>query len=121
MVADGDLVRPYHGYYRLKRDIAEPAQIDAVAIIKCVDLTAPRPVLSLTDAHNDVRSIYDIEREVIRFAIAHYRGQMSEVARHLKIGRSTLYRKMEYFGIGVGGQPGESRQNPPASPDATTD
>jgi DNA-binding NtrC family response regulator len=36
-----------------------------------------------------------MEAETIRFAIAHYRGQMSEVARRLKIGRSTLYRKLD--------------------------
>jgi DNA-binding NtrC family response regulator len=37
----------------------------------------------------------EMENEIIRFAIAHYRGQMSEVARRLKIGRSTLYRKLD--------------------------
>ncbi|MCW5694130.1 MAG: sigma-54-dependent Fis family transcriptional regulator [Pseudolabrys sp.] len=58
-------------------------------------LTPTQPMLALTDPHNDVRALEDIEREVIRFAIAHYRGQMSEVARRLKIGRSTLYRKLE--------------------------
>jgi DNA-binding NtrC family response regulator len=42
-----------------------------------------------------VRPLDEIEREVIRFAIAHYRGQMSEVARRLQIGRSTLYRKLD--------------------------
>ena len=36
-----------------------------------------------------------MESEIIRFAISHYRGQMSEVARRLKIGRSTLYRKLD--------------------------
>jgi len=36
-----------------------------------------------------------LENEIIRFAISHYRGQMSEVARRLKIGRSTLYRKLD--------------------------
>ncbi|WP_137045975.1 sigma-54 dependent transcriptional regulator [Pseudolabrys sp. FHR47] len=58
-------------------------------------MTQTQPVLSLTDDHNDVKPLEDIEREVIRFAIEHYRGQMSEVARRLKIGRSTLYRKLE--------------------------
>ena len=53
------------------------------------------PVLRLTDAQGAVRPLEEIEREVIRFAIAHHRGQMSEVARRLKIGRSTLYRKLE--------------------------
>jgi DNA-binding NtrC family response regulator len=53
------------------------------------------PVLRLTDEKGAVRPLEEIEREVIRFAIAHHRGQMSEVARRLRIGRSTLYRKLE--------------------------
>ena len=55
--------------------------------------------LRLTDPAGHVRPLEDIEREVIRFAIAHHRGQMSEVARRLKIGRSTLYRKLESLGL----------------------
>ncbi|HXX25239.1 MAG TPA: sigma-54 dependent transcriptional regulator [Pseudolabrys sp.] len=55
--------------------------------------------LRLVDAQGDVRPLDDIEREVIRFAIAHYREQMSEVARRLGIGRSTLYRKLEGLGL----------------------
>ncbi len=55
--------------------------------------------LTLLDAHGDVRPLDEIEAEVIRFAIAHYRGQMSEVARRLQIGRSTLYRKLENLGL----------------------
>ena len=46
-----------------------------------------------------MRPLEDIERDAIRFAISHYRGQMSEVARRLKIGRSTLYRKLEGLGL----------------------
>jgi len=41
-----------------------------------------------------------METEAIRFAICHYRGQMSEVARRLRIGRSTLYRKLDALGLG---------------------
>ena len=48
----------------------------------------------LTNA-GEMRPLEELESEIIRFAIAHYRGQMSEVARRLKIGRSTLYRKLE--------------------------
>jgi DNA-binding NtrC family response regulator len=64
-------------------------------------LTMVRPQLALTDSNDEVRPLEDIEREAIRFAIAHYRGQMSEVARRLKIGRSTLYRKLEGLGMDV--------------------
>jgi DNA-binding NtrC family response regulator len=55
----------------------------------------PAAAISLLMADGEVRPIEEIETDVIRFAIAHYRGQMSEVARRLKIGRSTLYRKLE--------------------------
>jgi len=48
----------------------------------------------LTNA-GEMRPLEELEGEIIRFAIAHYRGQMSQVARRLKIGRSTLYRKLE--------------------------
>ncbi len=47
------------------------------------------------DAARHLRPLEDLESEIIRFAIAHYRGQMSEVARRLRIGRSTLYRKLD--------------------------
>ena len=57
------------------------------------------PSLALLDRHGEVRPLEEIEAEVIRFAIAHYRGQMSEVARRLRIGRSTLYRKLDALGI----------------------
>src|SRR5579885_250192 len=55
--------------------------------------------LSLLDVQGEVRPLDDIEREVIRFAIAHYGEQMSEVARRLGIGRSTLYRKLDGLGL----------------------
>ena len=41
----------------------------------------------------------EIEADVIRLAIGHYRGRMTEVARRLGIGRSTLYRKLAELGI----------------------
>jgi DNA-binding NtrC family response regulator len=56
--------------------------------------------LPLLDAAGEVRPLDDIETELIRYAITHYRGQMSEVARRLRIGRSTLYRKLEALGLG---------------------
>jgi DNA-binding NtrC family response regulator len=64
-----------------------------------VELGLTIPSLRLTDMQGDVRPLDEIEREAIRFAITHYNGQMSEVARRLKIGRSTLYRKLDGIGI----------------------
>jgi DNA-binding NtrC family response regulator len=51
------------------------------------------------DESGHVRPLEEIESELIRFAITHYRGRMSEVARRLRIGRSTLYRKLESLGL----------------------
>jgi DNA-binding NtrC family response regulator len=51
--------------------------------------------LAMLTRAGEVRPLEEMETEIIRFAIAHYRGQMSEVARRLKIGRSTLYRKLD--------------------------
>jgi DNA-binding NtrC family response regulator len=55
--------------------------------------------LALLDAEGEVRPLEEVESELIRYAITHYRGQMSEVARRLQIGRSTLYRKLEALGL----------------------
>jgi DNA-binding NtrC family response regulator len=63
--------------------------------------------LALTDAGGNVRPLEEIEADAIRFAIARYHGQMSEVARRLRIGRSTLYRKLDEIGLG-GARSGEA-------------
>jgi DNA-binding NtrC family response regulator len=47
----------------------------------------------------NLRPLEEIEADVIRLAIGHYRGRMTEVARRLGIGRSTLYRKLAELGI----------------------
>ncbi|MGF7005533.1 sigma-54-dependent transcriptional regulator [Aminobacter sp. BE322] len=55
--------------------------------------------LRAIDERGNVRPLADVEFEMIRLAIDHYNGQMSEVARRLGIGRSTLYRKLKEYGI----------------------
>jgi DNA-binding NtrC family response regulator len=56
-------------------------------------------VLTLLTETGDVRRLDHLEADTIRFALAHYRGQMSAMARKLGIGRSTLYRKMKEYGF----------------------
>ncbi|MFQ0815658.1 Fis family transcriptional regulator [Brucella anthropi] len=58
-------------------------------------------VFSGVDGAGEVRTLAAAEEEMIRFAIAHYDGQISEVARRLGIGRTTLYRKLKEYGIDV--------------------
>ncbi|HEV2747296.1 MAG TPA: sigma-54 dependent transcriptional regulator [Allosphingosinicella sp.] len=56
--------------------------------------------ITLYSSDGHLRPLEDIEADVIRLAIGHYRGRMTEVARRLGIGRSTLYRKLGELGIG---------------------
>ena len=46
-----------------------------------------------------IRKLEEVEADMIRLALARYQGQMSEVARKLGIGRSTLYRRMKDLGL----------------------
>jgi DNA-binding NtrC family response regulator len=102
----------------LSASVANPVQAEAAALAdypaEAGPAQAPFPTqpmlpmaplvdaLPLLDAGGDVRPLEDVEAELIRYAITHYRGQMSEVARRLQIGRSTLYRKLEALGLSAG-------------------
>jgi DNA-binding NtrC family response regulator len=78
-------------------ELAVPNLSNASALeVPSVAPTSPDSLRLLTGT-GDIRPMDEIERDVIRFAIAYYDGQMSKVARRLQIGRSTLYRKIEQF------------------------
>ncbi len=53
---------------------------------------------AITD-QGEIRSLEAMEADMIRLALGRYRWRMTEVARRLGIGRSTLYRKMREFGL----------------------
>jgi DNA-binding NtrC family response regulator len=55
--------------------------------------------LTLVGEGGELRRLEELEAEIIRFALQHYRGHMSEVSRRLGIGRSTLYRKLKELGL----------------------
>lgn len=57
--------------------------------------------MPLTDAQGEVRRLRDLESDMIHFALDFYDGHISEVARKLGIGRSTLYRKLNELDIKV--------------------
>jgi DNA-binding NtrC family response regulator len=90
---------------------ADAAENEAAGADLTANIPADQPTLSpaespllfdalpLLDATGEVRPLEELEAELIRYAITHYRGQMSEVARRLRIGRSTLYRKLEALGL----------------------
>ena len=78
-----------------------PATTDqAVAAVFAAAAVEPAaPPVAMFDEKGHVRPLEVIERDLIVFAISHYAGHMSEVARRLGIGRSTLYRKLREYGI----------------------
>ncbi|HEX5377584.1 MAG TPA: sigma-54 dependent transcriptional regulator [Phenylobacterium sp.] len=53
----------------------------------------------ILDGRGHLRTLEEIERDLIQLAIEIYAGHMSEVARRLGIGRSTLYRKVREQGL----------------------
>ncbi|MEA2993848.1 MAG: hypothetical protein QOD40_2768 [Alphaproteobacteria bacterium] len=71
---------------------AYPPWIESAAPPMGLSSAAALPLLG---PDGEIRPLEEIESEAIRFAITHYGGQMSEVARRLRIGRSTLYRKLD--------------------------
>ncbi|KQR61314.1 sigma-54 dependent transcriptional regulator [Brevundimonas sp. Leaf168] len=75
----------------LKAATAAGAQTDAAAQVD-------QPIRIL-DERGHLRTLEDIERDLIQHAIEVYAGHMSEIARRLGIGRSTLYRKVREQGL----------------------
>ncbi|MFN3814556.1 sigma-54-dependent transcriptional regulator [Brevundimonas sp.] len=63
------------------------------------DLALPDAPVRILDDKGHVRTLEDIERDLIQHAIEVYAGHMSEIARRLGIGRSTLYRKVREQGL----------------------
>ncbi|RXF73279.1 sigma-54-dependent transcriptional regulator [Hansschlegelia zhihuaiae] len=57
------------------------------------------PALPLFASDGRLRPLDELERDAIRYAIRHLDGQMTEVARRLGIGRSTLYRRLKDLGL----------------------
>lgn len=55
--------------------------------------------VTIFDPAGHLRTLEQIERDLIEYAIDLYAGHMTEVARRLGIGRSTLYRKLKEYDL----------------------
>ncbi len=89
---DGDMLSPAD-FPQIARETSGTISGQALANAQ------PLAGVTLFEANGHLRSLDDIEGDIIRLAIGHYRGRMTEVARRLGIGRSTLYRKLGELGI----------------------
>ncbi|MCS6760600.1 MAG: sigma-54 dependent transcriptional regulator [Candidatus Devosia symbiotica] len=78
---------------------AGPTHIDSATARQRVDISLPTAPDRFLDLNGEVVALAKIERAAIVFAIEHHGGRMSRVARALKIGRSTLYRKLHEYGL----------------------
>lgn len=102
ILSDGNVLRP-NDFPQISglmptMDIAEPGPLDSLV------MRVPEPDdgnVSVMDREGHLRTLEDIERDLIAFAIETYSGHMSEVARRLGIGRSTLYRKVREHELDV--------------------
>lgn len=57
--------------------------------------------VAIFDREGHLRSLQEIEKDLIELAIDTYEGKMSEVARRLGMGRSTLYRKLREHNLEI--------------------
>jgi DNA-binding NtrC family response regulator len=75
-----------------------PVVLPAAVQLSVDDMPKSAPVRVL-DERGHLRTLEEIEHDLIQLAIEIYAGHMSEVARRLGIGRSTLYRKVREQGL----------------------
>jgi DNA-binding NtrC family response regulator len=91
---------------RARRVFAETPVAAAVPMRPAAAQQIASPyALHAVDGAGHMRKLDELESEMIRLAISRYDGHMSEVARRLGIGRSTLYRKLKELGLEDGAEP----------------
>jgi DNA-binding NtrC family response regulator len=111
ILADAPYLQPYDfpaisGVMAPPEASAAVAQPDLPAVLQAAHAAmarapAPDAPVRILDDRGHLRTLEEIERDLIQHAIEVYAGHMSEVARRLGIGRSTLYRKVREQGIDV--------------------
>jgi DNA-binding NtrC family response regulator len=102
VLADAPFLQP-HDFPAIS-GVAMPLEAEATrpsaAVMNYADLPPlPDQPIKILDERGHLRTLEDIERDLIQHAIEVYAGHMSEIARRLGIGRSTLYRKVREQGL----------------------
>ena len=101
VLADAPFLQP-HDFPAISGVAAPmPAEAPAPAGLPSYADLPPLPdqPIRILDERGHLRTLEDIERDLIQHAIEVYAGHMSEIARRLGIGRSTLYRKVREQGL----------------------
>ena len=64
-------------------------------------------MVPLLDDHGQLRPLKALETEALKFAYQHCGGRVGRIAKALKLGRTTLYRKL--LELGLSEQPAADR------------
>jgi DNA-binding NtrC family response regulator len=104
VLADAPYLQP-HDFPAISGVVTPPLAEMPVPAATAPQASAEAPAMAgdqpvkILDGRGHLRTLEDIERDLIQHAIEVYAGHMSEVARRLGIGRSTLYRKVRESGL----------------------
>jgi DNA-binding NtrC family response regulator len=103
VLADAPFLQPYD--FPAISGVAAPATADEPAPVTTTGVVyadlppLPDTPVRILDDRGHLRTLEEIEHDLIQHAIDVYAGHMSEIARRLGIGRSTLYRKVREQGL----------------------
>ncbi len=100
VLADGPYLQP-HDFPAVSGVSAPAAEGDASSAPAAPEPAVGEQPVRIVDGSGHLRTLEEIERDLIQHAIELYAGHMTEVARRLGIGRSTLYRKVREQGLDV--------------------
>jgi DNA-binding NtrC family response regulator len=91
-LCDGEVLKPEHFPQLLNKENNSITKAKA-AIKKNSDVNSE--LVDIFDDEGKCKTIESIEEEIINRLINIYNGNLSEVAKQLQIGRSTIYRKLK--------------------------
>lgn len=102
ILCDGEKLQP-HNFPQISglSPVIQPAETHPLTTLVTETASRSNDTVNILDPDGHLRTLEEIEHDLILFAIENYSGHMSEIARRLGIGRSTLYRKVREHGVDV--------------------
>ena len=95
VLCDTDILKPEHFPHLLHKESSSLTKAKAI-IKKSSDINSE--LVDIFDDEGKCKTLESIEEEIIRRLVNIYNGNLSEVAKQLEIGRSTIYRKLKIVG-----------------------
>lgn len=92
VLCDEEFLKPEHFPNLLNKEVSNMTKVRSV-MKKKSDMNSE--LIDIFDEDGKCKTIDQIEEEVIRRLLDIYNNNLSEIAKHLSIGRSTIYRKLK--------------------------